>query len=246
MTTRRILDDTEAASPRDVPEWLAPLAVATVGLEASAFSSFAPPSGTRPRAASVLVLFGGGGAAEGGRGEDAHVVLLERSASLRSHAGQVAFPGGAKDAGDPDDIHAALREAHEETGLDPAGVHVLTVLPPLWLPPSNYTVTPVIGWWRDPSPLHAGDPAETRSVHTVRLAALLDPRHRVTVRHPSGHKGPAFVIGELVVWGFTAGILSRLFALVGWEQPWDQTRVIALPERIAETSSGPPPDGDGP
>ena len=65
-----------------------------------------------------------------------------------------------------------------------------------------------------------------------RVEELLDPAHRVTVRHPSGWLGPAFLIGpqhDLVLWGFTAGIVSRLFDYVGWTRPWDEGRVRDLP-----------------
>jgi 8-oxo-dGTP pyrophosphatase MutT (NUDIX family) len=155
---------------------------------------------------------------------------------MRSHAGQVAFPGGARDAADVDPVATALREAQEETGLDPSGVHILATLPALWLPPSNFTVTPVVAWWHTPGDVHPVDPAETASVHLVALSALLDPAHRATIRHPSGHLGPAFLVGDLVVWGFTAGLLSRLFTIVGLEVPWDDTVVVDLPEPLVKSS----------
>lgn len=148
---------------------------------------------------------------------------------MRSHAGQIAFPGGVQDRTDSDEVSAALREAEEETGIDPNGVDVLAAMPPLWLPPSNFAVTPVIAWWRERSEVRAVDPAETASVHTVPLHELLHPANRVTMRHPSGFLGPAFVLPDLVVWGFTAGLLSRIFAIAGWERSWDATRVVDLP-----------------
>ena len=81
------------------------------------------------------------------RGPD--LLLTERAHDMRSHPGQVSFPGGSIDAGETP-VQAALREAEEETGLDPAGVEVFGELPELWLPPSNFAVTPVLGWWRHP------------------------------------------------------------------------------------------------
>jgi 8-oxo-dGTP pyrophosphatase MutT (NUDIX family) len=214
---------------RDVPPWLRELPAAVRSLRAADLTGFPEPAGARPRPAAVLILFG-----EDETGP--HVLLLERSFDMRSHAGQVAFPGGAQDRTDPGPVAAALREAHEETGLDPSGVRVLATLPALWLPPSNFTVTPVIGWWQTPSAVYAVDAAETASVHTVALGELLDPSNRATVRHPSGHLGPAFLLGDLVVWGFTAGLLSRLFRVAGWELPWDDTVVIDLPERLVAAS----------
>jgi 8-oxo-dGTP pyrophosphatase MutT (NUDIX family) len=147
---------------------------------------------------------------------------------MRSHAGQPAFPGGALDPQDSGPVAAALREAQEETGLDPAGVEVLHELPQLWLPPSNFVVTPVLAYWREPSPVAAMDPAEVASVHRVPLAELTDPANRVKVRHPSGYIGDGFEVQGMLVWGFTAGLLDRIIALAGWERPWDSGRIVEI------------------
>ena len=151
---------------------------------------------------------------------------------MRSHAGQPAFPGGSIDPGDGSPEAAALREAWEETGLDPSGVEVFATLPEIWLPPSGYVVTPVLAWWREPSPVSVVDPAEVASVHRVPLAELLDPANRFRVRHRSGYVGAAFGVRGLLVWGFTALLIDRLFQRVGWERPWDTSRVEDLPEAV--------------
>ena len=114
---------------------------------------------------------------------------------------------------------AALREAEEETGLDPAGVDVFAELPELWLPPSNFAVTPVLGWWETESPVGVVDPDEVHAVYRVPISELVGPDHRIRVAHPSGWVGPGYLIGadkDLVLWGFTAGIIARLFDFVGW------------------------------
>ena len=101
--------------------------------------------------------------------------------------------------------------------------------PKILLPPSGFIVTPVLGWWRTPSPIGAVDPAEVAAAHRVPIAELVEPANRFRVRHPSGWVGPAFAVRGMVVWGFTAGLLDRLLALGGWEQPWDPDRVEDLP-----------------
>ena len=203
-----------------LPEWLRPVDEVARGVLPEQLSRFLPPpEGGRPSA--VLLLFG-----EGPDGPD--ILLIERSATLSSHAGQPAFPGGVVDADDADVVACALREAQEETGLDPTGVEVFGGLPALFLPPSGFVVHPVLGWWRDPSPVGVVDPGEVARVERVPIAELMAPENRCNVRHPSGFVGPGFAVRDLLVWGFTAGLLSRLFALVGWEQPWDETVVRDL------------------
>jgi 8-oxo-dGTP pyrophosphatase MutT (NUDIX family) len=185
-------------------------------------SRFVPPPGHHRRSA-VLLLF-----AHGPDGPD--VLLTERAAGLRAHPGQVAFPGGRVEPTDAGPGAAALREAQEETGLDPAGVEVLATLPDLYLPVSDYSVTPVLAWWREPSPVDAVDRVEVARAVRVPVAELLDPAHRFLVAHPSGYVGPGFAARGLFVWGFTAGVLDRVLTLAGWERPWDRTRFEPLPE----------------
>ncbi len=204
-----------------LPTWLQPLAEAVVGVRGEDLTRFLPPD-DGGREAAVLILVG-----DGPDGPD--LLLIERAPDMRSHAGQPAFPGGAIDPDDVDAVAAALREAVEETGLDPTGVEIVSTLPRLWLPPSGFVVTPVLGWWHTPSAVSAVDPVEVAAAHRVPVAELTDPANRWMVRHPSGWMGPAFGVREMVVWGFTAGLLDRLLALGGWERPWDTTRVRDLP-----------------
>ncbi|MBA3310115.1 MAG: hypothetical protein H0U28_08660 [Nocardioidaceae bacterium] len=75
-------------------------------------------------------------------------------------------------------------------------------------------------------------------MHKVTLGELLDPANRVRVRHPSGYVGPAFCVRDLIVWGFTAGLLARIFTAAGWDQPWDARRVIELPMSLRDVRRG--------
>ncbi|MFD8940113.1 NUDIX hydrolase [Streptomyces sp. NPDC059578] len=209
-----------------LPPWLAPVALAAETVQPPQLSRFLPPADGAGRQSAVLVLFG-----EGERGPE--LLLMERAGSLRSHAGQPAFPGGALDPADGDPqgdgpVRAALREAWEETGLDPEGVQIFGVLPKLYIPVSQFVVTPVLGWWREPSPVGVVDPAETARVFTVPVADLTDPAKRATAVHPMGHTGPAFLVERALVWGFTAGVIDRLLHFAGWERPWDPSRQVPL------------------
>ncbi|MCU0301039.1 MAG: CoA pyrophosphatase [Candidatus Nanopelagicales bacterium] len=204
------------------PAWFTEFARRIVDVPGGELSRFTPPQGLAGNAAAVLILFG-----EDDHGPD--VLLIERAADMRSHAGQPAFPGGRADPGDADAVATALREAHEETGLDPAGVDVVLTLPELWLPPSGFTVTPVLGYWRAPVEVRAADPAEVARVARVPVSALIDPANRVTVVHPSGYRGPGFDVVGMRVWGFTAMLLDRLLELAGWSGPWPRDREVAVP-----------------
>jgi 8-oxo-dGTP pyrophosphatase MutT (NUDIX family) len=169
----------------------------------------------------VLILFG-----EGPGGPD--VLLIEKSAHLRSHAGQPAFPGGGADAGEDYPVGTALREAQEEVGVDPASVRVLATLPELFLGPSDNIVVPVVGWWDDPRDIATGDPREVARVARVPLAELVDPANRFRVRHPAGYVGPAFGVAGMVVWGFTAGLLDAVLEAAGLNRPWNDRDVRPL------------------
>lgn len=227
----------------DLPVWLHPIAAAALRVRAGELSGFVPPADHRGRRSAVLILFG---EAEHRGTVQPDLLLTERSHTMRSHAGQPAFPGGVVDPADGGPVGAALREAAEETGLDPSGVEVVTVLPDLWLPPSDFVVTPVLGWWHRPTPIRVASPDEVAAVVRVPLADLLDPANRFVVRHPSGFQGPAFRVGGLLVWGFTAGLLARLLRVSGVELPWDESRIEDLPDHLLQLALRSTPQPPGP
>jgi 8-oxo-dGTP pyrophosphatase MutT (NUDIX family) len=218
-----------------IPDWLEPVSRAADEITVDDLTRFIAPDDAVTRRGAVLLLFGG----------DRDLLLTERAHDMRSHPAQVSFPGGSIDAGETP-REAALREAEEETGLRREGVEVFAELPELWLPPSNFAVTPVLGWWAEESPVGVVDPAEVHAVYRVPLAELIDPAHRISVRHPSGWLGPGFLIGpgkDVILWGFTAGIVSRLLDFVGWSQPWDDGRVRDLPAHMLQGGARSPAAG---
>lgn len=200
-----------------LPPWLDPIVRAVDGIEAKAITRFVPTVGEGIHSA-VLVLFG----------DQQDVLIIERATNTRSHSGQPAFPGGRVEISDQSAIGAALREANEETGLDPLGVTPFALLPDVWIPVSNYVVSPILGWWHEPSAISARDAEEVASVHRIPIADFINPENRVRIRHPSGYMGDAFEVNQLLVWGFTGGLLSTLFELSGWSVPWDRDRVVAV------------------
>ncbi|GAB1643516.1 NUDIX hydrolase [Krasilnikovia sp. MM14-A1259] len=221
------------ARPDGLPGWFEPLLSRVALSRTEDFTPIQPPAdGGRPSA--VLVLLGE-------NSPDApDVLVLQRAATMRNHAGQPAFPGGAADQADRGPAHTALREANEEVGLDPASATVLALLPRLYIPVSSFLVTPVLAWWHAPHPVHPRQPDEVARVARLSVAELVDPTNRIRVRHPSGWIGPAFQARGMLVWGFTAGVISALLDMAGWARPWQPGRIVDLPVTPPATPAGTP------
>lgn len=171
-----------------------------------------PPPGSRP--ASVLIpLFEEDG--------EARVVLTRRTTTLPSHQGEVSFPGGKADEGE-ESLAAALREAHEEIGLEASAVEVIGELDHLSTVASKFTLAPFVGVV-DGRPVLHPNPAEVDAVLDVGLADLLDDGSYREEVWQMGQLGPPwsgerpmyfFDLEEDTVWGATARILYQLLDLV--------------------------------
>ena len=107
-------------------------------------------------------------------------------------------------------------------------MQVFGALPDLWVPVSDYVVSPVLAYWRDPSIVGVQDVTEVSRVERIAIDELINPDNRCTVLHPSGYRGPGFAARDMLIWGFTAGVLSGMFDAAGWTLPWDDQRVVPV------------------
>lgn len=172
-------------------------------------------AGGRPAAVLVLIAPDEAG--------DARVVLIERTSYDGHHSGEMSFPGGAAEAGDPDLVATAIREASEEIGLEPdaIGLRVIGQLEAFWIPVSNFRVTPVIAV-ADSLPAWRPDPREVARVVNAPVAAFL-PDAPIQVIERDVRKWRirygAYALDDLgdgpAVWGATARFLGQLGAILG-------------------------------
>ena len=161
------------------------------------------------RAAAVLVaLYEHAG--------EAHVVLTKRPDTMPSHQGEIAFPGGKRDAADVSLAAAALREAHEEVGIEPASVDMIAELDTIATVASAFAISPFVGVLAEP-PLLTPHPREVVDAFGIPMSELLHPdSYREELWDLWGAYRPMafFEIPGETVWGATARILTRLLTVV--------------------------------
>jgi 8-oxo-dGTP pyrophosphatase MutT (NUDIX family) len=238
-------------TPELSPSWLRPL-VDNVGQVPEAFRRRLPADvlamvtvakataslRNDGREAAVLVLFSGPPSAQPNTElpDEVDLLLTVRASTLRHHAGQAAFPGGASDPGDHGPVDTALREAREETGIDIDRLHPLATMERTFIAPSGFHVVPVLAYSADPGPVAVVDQAETAIVARVPLRAFINPANRLMVYRDSLTRrfaGPAFLLNEMLVWGFTGQVISAMLDVAGWAKPWDTGDIRELDDAMA-------------
>lgn len=159
-----------------------------------------------PRQSAVMMLFYP-------KGGNATLVLTKRNTYEGVHSAQISFPGGKAELTDQDLAYTALRETQEEVGIDPKLIHVVMPFTQIYIPPSNFLVAPFLGLLKE-TPVFEPDPAEVAEIIELPLSLLLDDSIMSTgpIKIPASENiiVPAFKVGEHIVWGATAMILSEL------------------------------------
>ncbi len=149
--------------------------------------------------------------------EDIYIVLMKRPDYTGVHSGQISLPGGKFEKTDRDLIETAVREAKEEVGIDPSAVNIIGTLTPLYIPPSNYIVTPVVAW-SDSRPEFKKEPREVDEIIEVSLSDFLDDKHMQTKRIKLfmglSADFPCYYIDRNIIWGATAMMLSEFRVLL--------------------------------
>ncbi|QJC21204.1 NUDIX hydrolase [Arcanobacterium buesumense] len=160
------------------------------------------------------------------------LLVTVRATHMRTHAGQISLPGGGKNNGETP-TETALRETWEEVGILPADIEIRGQLSAFIAPRTGHKVIPIIGQLDKPHSHYSLqlNPSEVASAHWIALADLADRENRGTWQRVE-RTGPGFQLDELMIWGFTAQIIDRLLAEVGAAQPWDVSRILAIPQRF--------------
>jgi len=165
------------------------------------------------RKAGVLVLFYP-------VSREVNLVFMKRNEYPGVHSGQISFPGGARETGDRDIVETALREAEEEIGIDRESVNIVGSMTDLFIPPSNFLVTPVAGYSHT-RPDFRADPKEVSQLLEFSIDHFLDKNARqekdITIFPEVKIKVPCYFAKGHVIWGATAMILSEVIDLINRE-----------------------------
>lgn len=212
--------------PQDAPAWLQPLLERIdAGAVTESLLTEIGQAEEYTREAAVLVLFTGQDKAES-------ILLTHRTPTLRSHAGQIAFPGGMVDATDTNPVDSALREGWEETGLDRTVVTPVALLDAVTAN-RPIPIHPVIAHVATPAAVEEHSPDETDEVFYAPVEELVDPANRAVALLPGDVVLPTFMVNGYLVWGVTGALLDIVLRHAGLEKPWDNHTVRDLKELLA-------------
>ena len=173
----------------------------------------------RGRQAAVLVLISSD--------SEPKILFTQRARGI-SQAGQISFPGGSRE-GQEDPEQTALREACEEVGVSADRVKVLGRIPGPAITRLRFQVVAVVAEWDGDASSLRPDAREVARLLSFPVRDLVDPANRITWEIENGHRGPGFLLGDVMIWGMTAAITDAALRLAGWEQPWDETRIVHVP-----------------
>ncbi len=165
---------------------------------------------TARKAAVLLGLF----ASEG----EMRLLFIRRATTLRSHSGEIAFPGGGSELIDSSPVMTALREAQEEIGLDPSNVKILGLLHPVFTVVSNYLIVPVVAFLPEGLGMLQLQPSEVTDVLLASVRGLADPAIFHTeqwMREGQSRTIYFYYYEGYRIWGATARILNELLELLG-------------------------------
>src|SRR5215210_704896 len=211
-----LADQLREAVSRPLEEWREVYeGFSPVDLESGERRSRVPPGVASRRAAVLVPILV--------EGEDARVVYTVRKDDLADHAGQISFPGGSIESADGSLLETALREAEEEIDLRPELVEVVGELEEMYIPPSNFRVSPFVGLLPPEAELVLA-PDEVEEIFTVSLATLTAQKtFRKVLWHRDGrdYEVPVFAIRGPVprnIWGATAAMTAALLARMGWRE----------------------------
>ena len=150
------------------------------------------------------------------KNQDLYISFIQRTKYNGPHSGQISFPGGKLEKSDKNIIETALRESHEEIGINPRMVNIIGQLTPLHIPISNFIVYPVIGIYKD-APTFKADPNEVEKIIEIKLQDLINPDNCTSKEFKYGDLSfvaPIYNPNKLTIWGATAMILSEFLEII--------------------------------